>query len=78
MVRGSMLAALFQAILNGLDRHRVAVGALLNTRFEMGLGQHVFILVKPKRLRPRLLFAFGVPEIVACIPLSLEIRGARH
>jgi hypothetical protein len=42
MIRGGMLAALFEAILNGLDTHGVATGALLNTRFEIGLGQHVF------------------------------------
>lgn len=28
--------------------------------------------------RPRFLLAFGVPEIVACIPLSLDICGAHH
>ena len=58
------------------DTHEVAVGALLNTLFEMGLGR--FSSLNRKDYGPRFLLAFGVPEIVACIPLSLEIRGAHY
>jgi hypothetical protein len=42
MLRGGKPAALVEAILNGPGTNGVTVCALLNTRFELGLGQHLF------------------------------------